>query len=122
MIAGIGTDVVNIGRIDALFKRYGDRFVNRVLSPYEIKQFTSNNSILYLARRFAGKEALSKAMGTGIGRPLRFNDITIYNNDLGMPEVRIEDVSKADLLKKYNMIHISLSDDFPVAVAFVIIS
>lgn len=122
MIYGIGSDIVNIKRIERLLIAYGNRFINRILSPYEISQFKKKNSPSYLARRFAGKEAFSKAIGTGIGKPLRFNDITIFNNDLGKPEIRIEDMTKIHILKKYQNIHISLSDDYPMAIAFVLIS
>lgn len=121
MISGIGTDIVHIKRIEALLTKYGDRFVNRILSKSEIVQFRIKNSVLYLARRFAGKEAFFKAIGTGIGKPLRFSDITISNDDLGKPEIKIEDVEKGKLIKKYSNIHISLSDDYPVAIAFVVV-
>lgn len=122
MIHGIGTDIVYMPRIDKLLTSYGDKFIARILSPEEIEIYHAKGCKAFLARRFAGKEALFKALGTGIGKPLRFNDITIRNNDLGKPEVVITHRNGSDKLIKDKNIHISLSDDDPVVVAFVIIS
>ncbi len=122
MIYGIGTDVVYMTRIDKLLASYGDKFIERILSQEEIKVYRDKGCKAFLARRFAGKEALFKALGTGIGKPLRFNDITIRNNDLGKPEVEIAHRGNSFELTSGKNIHISLSDDEPVVVAFVIIS
>lgn len=124
MIVGIGTDILHVGRIEKLIEKHGDRFVSRILSKTEEEIFLkSTNKIAYLARRFAGKEALFKALGKGIGNPFRFNDITITNDDHGKPEVQIfcrENIYKQEIPSQ--KIHISLSDDLPVVVAFVVIS
>lgn len=115
-ILGIGTDVVQIPRIEAIFNKYGQKFVAKILSSAE--QESGNITSSYLAKRFAGKEAVAKALGFGIGKSLRFNEISIINNIYGKPEVVI---TKYDIMKDIK-IDISLSDDYPIALAFVIIS
>ncbi|MBP7190357.1 MAG: holo-ACP synthase [Rickettsiaceae bacterium] len=124
MIIGIGTDVLNVERIQKMIDKYGDKFVSRILSDSEIEIFQKNsNKICYLARRFAGKEAIFKALGTGIGKPFRFSDISIMNDEYGKPEVKITNRQDAEnfYIESKN-INISLSDDMPVVVAFAVIS
>lgn len=116
MIIGIGTDIVQIPRIERLVEKFGRKFVERILSKEELEVYDRKACRAFVARRFAGKEALSKALGQGIGRPLRFTDITIRNNELGKPEVKI-DGGIGEGMK----IDISLSDDYPAAIAFVVI-
>lgn len=117
MITGIGTDIVQIPRIERLVEKFGHKFIERILSAKEIEVYNHKACRAFVARRFAGKEALSKALGQGIGRPLKFNDITIRNNELGKPEVIIKGDEKGGM-----KIDISLSDDYPIAIAFVVIS
>lgn len=117
MIIGIGTDIVQIPRIERLVEKFGRRFAERILSKGELEVYDRKVCKAFLARRFAGKEALSKALGQGIGRPLRFTDITISNNELGKPEVMV-DGNIGEGVK----IEISLSDDYPTAIAFVVVS
>lgn len=121
-IIGIGTDIVNISRIEKIYSRFGESFLKKNFHAKEIECFDhlpSLQKIAYLAKRFAGKEAVAKALGTGIGQ-IAFKDIAILNNELGAPYVLLDSLSE-----KYdeNMrINISLSDDEPFAVAFVVIS
>lgn len=121
-IIGIGTDIVNISRIEKIYSRFGESFLKKNFHAKEIEYFDhlpALQKISYLAKRFAGKEAVSKALGTGIGK-IAFKDIAILNNSLGAPYVLLDEP-----LEKYdeNMkINISLSDEEPFAVAFVVIS
>ena len=119
MIIGVGTDVVQIPRIEKLVEKFGRKFVARILSKDELELYDAKACRAYVSRRFAGKEAIAKALGKGIGRPLNFKDITITNNSFGKPEVRIDGDLSGEMGKMN--IHISLSDDYPIATAFVVI-
>ena len=125
-IFGIGTDIINIKRMEKSF-RNNKTFKNRIFSKKEISYCDKkNNPYSFYAKRFAAKEALSKAVGTGIRRAINFKDIEIFNDSLGKPSIKLKG-STANFLrkkiktKKYS-IHLSLSDDLPWANATVIIS
>ncbi len=121
-IIGIGTDIVNIDRIKVIYQKYGDAFLDKNFHSLEIKKFSTlpiHKKINYLAKRFAAKEAFSKAIGTGIG-DIAFKDIAVLNNDQGAPYILIEN-GKLKEIEECNIL-VSLSDDEPFAVAFVIIS
>lgn len=119
---GVGTDLVEIGRIAALFERFGERFVNRILSEAEYVLFKQQNeSIAFLAKRFAGKEAVAKALGTGLGVQVAFTDISITNLQNGKPVVEL--LGKASTLTSelgIQKILISLSDEKKYALAFAV--
>ena len=126
-IFGIGTDIVNIKRIDRSLKKYGFNFKNKIFSKKEIIYCEKKkNSSAFYAKRFAAKEALSKALGTGIRKGISLKDIEISNNTVGKPSIILKG-NVANYLKKkiknrkYD-IHLSLSDDKPWAQATVIIS
>lgn len=125
MIYGIGTDIVNIERIAALYKKDKERLLRKILSETEqeiiAKIKLESQQIGYLAKRFAGKEAVAKALGTGIAGGLNFSDIEILNNDKGQPYVNINNnlATRQKIISE--QIKISLSDDSPFAVAFVVI-
>lgn len=125
MIYGIGTDIVNIERITALYKKDPHRLVQRILGQSEQKIIAQikleSKKVEYLAKRFAGKEAVSKALGTGIAHGLNFADIEILNNDEGQPYVKINQSAAVSKKIQDSQIQISLSDDAPFAVAFVVI-
>ena len=126
-IYGIGTDIVNIKRIDKSIKKYGSHFKNRIFSKKEIIycEKRKNSSASY-AKRFAAKEAFSKALGTGIKKGIYFKNIQITNDDLGKPSIKLNGTTaallKKKLKKKKYYVHLSLSDDRPWAQATVIIS
>ena len=126
-IFGIGTDIVNIKRIEKSLKLYGNKFKKDIFSKNEIAYCEKKkNSGAFYAKRFAAKEALSKALGTGIRKGIKFKNIEIRNNSCGKPTIRlkggVEDYLKKKIKnKKYN-IYLSLSDDKPWAQATVIIS
>jgi len=86
VIYGIGTDIVSIERVQEILKKNRDGFINRVLTEHERALFTNKaESAAYCAKRFAAKEAFSKALGTGIGRVVSFQDLTVRNNENGKP-------------------------------------
>jgi holo-[acyl-carrier protein] synthase len=133
MIFSIGTDVVQIPRIEKIFSIYGDKFAKKILSFNEMEKFTSLDTTMmkcrFLSKVFSVKESFSKAFGTGIGEYIRFTEIDLRHNDLGKPFIHVDNIYNKFVAMKYiesNQynkinIHVSLSDDYPVIVSFVII-
>ena len=124
-IYGIGTDIANINRIKKSIKK--KNFINRLFNNSEIKKCNSQiNKANCYAKRFAAKEAFSKALGTGISRGINFDEIIVYNIKSGKPGIRLlgktKKIVKKILKKKKINIYLSLSDDKPFAVATVVIS
>ena len=126
-IFGIGTDIVNIKRMDRALKKYGFNFKSKIFSKKEIIYCEKKkNSSAFYAKRFAAKEAFSKALGTGIRKGVNLKNIEITNNAHGKPSILLKGkvanyLKKKVKSKKYD-IHLSLSDDKPWAQATVIIS
>jgi holo-[acyl-carrier protein] synthase len=123
VIFGIGTDVCSIARIERSLERFGDRFVKRILTPEERQRFErTKDKAGHLAKRFAAKEAFSKAIGTGIHTPFTWHSITVTRSPSGKPGVE-PDATMASHLKKLGVTnaHISLTDDGDVAMAFVVL-
>ena len=126
-IFGIGTDIVNIKRMEHSLKKHGLSFKTRIFSKKEISYCEKKkNSSAFYAKRFAAKEALSKALGVGFRKGISFRNIEIYNDIYGKPSVRLKGVTAKYLKKKINskkyIIHLSLTSDKPWAHATVIIS
>ena len=126
-IFGIGTDIVNIKRMDNLLKRRGLSFKNKIFSKKEISYcLRKKNPSAFFAKRFAAKEAFSKALGTGIRKGIKLKDIEVSNNIHGKPFIFIKGSLQKFLKKKFKnkkyYIYLSLSDDIPWAQATVIIS
>ena len=124
-IYGIGTDVVNINRIKNSLKN--KKFINRLFNKNEIKKCNAQiNKANCYAKRFAAKEAFSKAIGTGISRGINFDEIIVYNIKSGKPGIKLlgntKKIVNKILNKKKINIFLSLSDDKPFAVATVVIS
>lgn len=122
MILGIGTDIVQIARIERAIDRLGTRFVQRILCDQEISVFEKRTDrVAYLAKRFAAKEAASKALGSGIGR-VSWQDFSILNDDSGAPVLRLGGRA-AELLRARGARQalLSLSDERDFAMAFVIL-
>ena len=124
-IFGIGTDIVNVDRIKKSLKN--KNFLKRVFNEKEILKCKKiNNSTNCYAKRFAAKEALSKALGTGISNGVNFNEIIVLNNKSGKPFINFSGQTKKTLNKKFKgkktKISLSLSDEKKYAVAFVTIS
>ncbi len=126
-IFGIGTDIVNIKRFDKIAKKNKASFINRIFSKNEIKYCKNKkNPSSYYAKRFAAKEAMSKALGTGIRKGISFKNIEISNDNYGKPFIKLKGTTAQYLKKRIKSknyyIYLSLSDDKPWAQATVIIS
>lgn len=123
MIYGVGTDVVEIARIERALARFGERFARRVLCESELKRFSSHRQpAAYLAKRFAAKEAFTKALGTGIHAPANWHGVWVKNLPSGKPILEFSPELKTMLEKKAILhSHVSLSDERGVAVATVIL-
>ena len=126
-IFGIGTDIVNIKRLEKTLKKNNANFKNRIFSKKEITYCEKKKKpSSYYAKRFAAKEALSKALGTGIRKGINFKDIEILNDNFGKPSINLKGSTanflKRKIKKKKYFIYLSLSDDLPWAQATVVIS
>ena len=123
MIYGIGTDLVEVARIQDSLDRFGDHFALRVLSEREMQEFhLSNTKARFLAKRFAAKEAFAKALGTGIRKPATFENIGIGHDDLGKPVFDLAPELQLCLeIKSIQFAHLSISDEKAFATAFVVL-
>lgn len=123
MIFGVGTDVVEVGRIAKALERWGDKFAERVLCESELKRFSRHRlRANYLAKRFAAKEAFVKALGTGIRSPANWHGLWVVNLPSGKPVLEFSGPLKKLLKKKgVTAAHVSLSDEKGVAFATVIL-
>jgi holo-[acyl-carrier protein] synthase len=123
LIFGVGTDVVEIARIEAALKRHGERFVRRILCPPELERFAKHKlKANYLAKRFAAKEAFTKALGTGIKSPANWHGVWVRNLASGKPVLEFSDALQKFLKAKgVTSAHVSLSDEKGVAFATVIL-
>jgi holo-[acyl-carrier protein] synthase len=123
MIVGVGTDVVEIGRVAAALERWGDRFVERILTPQERARYErTRQKASHLAKRFAAKEAFSKAIGTGIHAPFRWHSVSVGRDGRGKPGlVPSPDMARHLAELGVTASHLSLTDDAGVAMAFVVL-
>jgi holo-[acyl-carrier protein] synthase len=122
VIFGVGTDIVELSRIQATYDRFGDHFVKRILMPEELELFgRSKWPVRFLAMRFAGKEAVVKAMGTGFRHGVWVRDVGITNNDWGRPLVIWSERGRkvCDELG-IGAGHVSLTDDAGLVMAFAV--
>jgi len=95
MIIGIGIDIIEVARIQASYERFGERFLKRILHPNEISYCLSHNAPApFLAARFAAKEAISKAFGTGIGAQLGWQDLEVGRRGSGEPYVILHETGQ----------------------------
>lgn len=121
MIAGIGVDMVKVERINRSLERYGGRIAGKILATQELADWRrSDTPAMLLAKRFAAKEAVAKALGTGMRGGVHFPQITITHHKSGAPEVTLAGQAEkraADL--GVTGIHISISDEDEYVVAFV---
>ena len=123
MIVGTGIDLVKVSRIEAVLERHGQRFVERILHSNELLTYQNHSHPLaYFAKRYAAKEALAKALGTGIAKGVNFNEIETQQNELGRPHLILHGTTldKADELGVKNLF-ITLSDEQDYAIANVIL-
>jgi holo-[acyl-carrier protein] synthase len=128
MILGLGSDLVDIRRIEKVLARHGDRFIQRIFTPVEVaKAERRATRIDTYAKRFAAKEACSKALGTGFRNGVFFRDMGVVNLPSGRPTMKLTG-GALDRLKEITpqgyeaRIDISLTDEYPLAQAIVIIS
>ena len=129
MILGIGIDLLNINRIQNIYDKFGNKFINRILAKDEIELYNkSKNKINFLSKRFCAKEAFSKAIGIGIGRGIDMRDIIIKKDSLGKPSILLTDKGYTFIEKYYEkertliQFNISITDEPPYVNSFVIIS
>ncbi len=123
MIVGIGTDLCDVGRVAAALDRFGERFAVRILVERELERFRRHNRPAnYLAKRFAAKEALSKALGTGIRAPVNWHNIEIRNAASGRPFIQpSERLQRLFDERGIRAAHLSLTDERAMACAFVVL-
>jgi holo-[acyl-carrier protein] synthase len=123
MIYGIGTDLVEIGRIEKALERFGERFARRILCEPEMKRFKGHRKpAAYLAKRFAAKEAFTKALGTGIHAPANWHGVWVVNQRSGKPEFGFSPELKSLMKKKQiQKAHLTLTDERGMACATVIL-
>ena len=128
MIIGIGSDIVDIRRIEKAIERYGDRFLDRIYTETErLKSDRRANRAASYAKRFAAKEACAKALGTGLSEGVFWRDMGVVNLPAGQPAMKLTGGAAerlASLLPEGHIaqIHLTITDDFPLAQAFVLIS
>lgn len=123
-IVGIGSDIVSIERIRAIWERYQNAFARRILTESELKALlSSSDPVAFLAKRYAAKEASAKALGTGF-RPngVLLTDIGVSNDSLGRPHLEFSGGAKRELERQQiTESHVTLSDEKEFAVAFVLL-
>lgn len=123
MIIGIGTDIVSVARMETALARHGEHFAQRILSSLELAEYAGQaHPARFLSKRFAAKEALSKACGQGLRHPVTLRNITVGHDELGKPAFEFNGELQ-EFLAGCGMVrhHLSLSDERDHAVAFVIL-
>jgi holo-[acyl-carrier protein] synthase len=123
VILGTGTDLIDIRRIKRALARFGHRFARRVLVDDEYQLFCAQvKPAHYLAKRFAAKEAFSKAIGTGIHFPVNWHNVSVANERSGRPYLKFSEPLAALLDQRgIRRAHLSLSDEVEMACAFVVL-
>lgn len=127
MIVGVGADLCDIRRIQSSLDRFGDRFRNRCFTPLEIARSERKPDAAWsYAKRFAAKEACAKALGTGMRRDVYWRDIGVVNRPSGQPTLALTGHAAEHLARMTPEghraeIHLTLSDEHPYALAFVVI-
>jgi holo-[acyl-carrier protein] synthase len=127
VIYGVGTDIVGVARIEQALERHGPGFAQRVLGPSEWleykrrSQVSAPRGVLFVATRFAGKEALSKALGLGMRAPMTWHACEILPAELGQPTLRFADELQSWMQARGLRAHLSLSDEVQYAAAFAVV-
>lgn len=123
MIEGIGTDLCRISRIEKSLQRFGERFAAKILVEEELLRFRAHRQpAAYLAKRFAAKEAFSKAIGTGMRYPVHWQNIAVSNERSGRPTIRcLGPLQGTVQARGITSVHLSLTDEPDFALAFVIL-
>lgn len=123
MIVGVGVDIVRIERVRRSLARFGDRFASKILAPAEFERFgLARDKGAWLAKRFAAKEAAAKALGTGMRGGVHFSQIVVERKSSGAPAMTFTGAAHARAQGKgVSAVHVSISDETDVAVAFVVL-
>jgi len=127
MIVGIGSDLIDIRRVEKVIERHGERFIERIFTPVEIKKSERRKlRAASYAKRFAAKEACAKALGTGIRAGVFWRDMGVVNLPSGRPTMALTGGAAARLNSllppgHHANIHVTITDEFPLAQAFVVI-
>ena len=123
MIYGVGTDLIEIKRIDKALQRFGERFARRILCEPELVRFRAHRQpVAFLAKRFAAKEAFTKALGTGIHAPASWHGVWVINLKSGKPQLEFSSELKKLLNeRRIHHAHLSLTDERKMASATVIL-
>jgi holo-[acyl-carrier protein] synthase len=124
MSISIGTDIVEIARIAEVLERQGERFIDRILSPSEKLQYQGlSDGVAFVAKRFAAKEAIAKALGTGIGHGVSFQDMVISNDEKGAPTAELSNTA-AEIMQSRGGVKmlISLADERHYATAYAVLT
>lgn len=127
MIIGLGSDLIDIRRIERTLERHGARFINRIFTEIEIRKSDGRaQRAASYAKRFAAKEACAKALGTGLARGVFWRDMGVVNLPGGKPTMALTGGAAARLqtiipIGHSAVVHLTITDDFPLAQAFVVI-
>lgn len=123
MIVGIGTDLCEVPRIAQALARHGDRFAQRVLVDAEYRRYLNHaNRPGYIAKRFAAKEALSKALGVGIRAPMNWHNVGVLNRPSGAPFFELSEALQEMVERRgVRRIHLTITDERSMACAFVVL-
>lgn len=123
MIYGIGTDIVEVKRVSSILSRHGARFAEHILTPEELPEYAACTiPERFLAKRFAAKEAFSKAMGTGLRHPVSLTNIRITHDALGKPELAFSEALQTLVAQSgIARCHLSISDEKGLVAAFVVL-
>ncbi|MEL6436613.1 MAG: holo-ACP synthase [Pseudomonadota bacterium] len=127
MIIGLGSDLIDIRRVEKTLQRYGDKFTNRVFTEIEQRKSDRRRQrAASYAKRFAAKEAMAKALGTGISRGVFWRDMGVVNLPGGKPTMQLTNGALERLTAMMPadhepVVHLTITDDYPLAQAFVII-
>ncbi len=124
MILGIGTDIVEIARISSVLEKREEALLKRLFTETELQQLPAKNNTAYIAKRWAAKEAIAKALGTGIGATCSFQDIEVFKTEKGQPYATLSAELCEKLPKMQNRsirVHLSLSDETDYALAYALL-
>lgn len=126
-IVGVGVDICAVKRIAQAYGRFGSRWVARILVPTEAAEFSQRHArntergMAYLATRFAAKEALAKALGTGMRTPMGWQACAVVHDALGRPSWQLFGVLALDMQQRGLVAHLSVSDEEDVVAAFCVL-
>ncbi len=127
MIYGVGTDICDVRRIEAVLARRGDRFAEKVLGPHEIEVYRARKGkveargVSYLATRFSAKEAFSKAIGLGMRMPMTWRDCEVVKATSGQPQIELHGALADWFAARRLRAHVSVTDENDYAASFVVV-